>query len=150
MTHDLVTVSIGHPRYEELIGRIRADDELRAQMWADAEHVLTEQLGKLWTVVSVQRAGRWEPQAWAAARVDAGVLRCTDNYERRGPGRDHGLYRVAYAHRHHTIVYPCRLPALTYLFAEPIALHEADGWRRTGNAGVSDHGHHWWELLRPA
>lgn len=149
---DVATVEVGHPRYEELIGQIRGDAVLRGQMWADAEHELVERPGKVWTVVSVWEGGRWVPAAWAAAHVDGGLLRCSDNYERRGAGRARGLYRVAYRQRHRTVVGPSGLPAITYLFVQPIALHEADGWRRTGVAGTSHatgEAHDWWELWRP-
>ena len=146
--HVVLSVRIGDERYEDLIGQIRAD----------AEHELDEQPGKAWAVVAVEGHGRWVPAAWAAATVEPGpggpVLRCSDNYERRGPGRLHGLYPIAYRHRHETVVAPSRLPGLTYLFAQPIGLHEADGWHRTGLTGTSRQPgiepHQWWELRRGA
>lgn len=149
ITVTIDTVQIGDDDYERL-GRIRDDEQLLADMWRDAEHVLDEHPGKRWTVVSVGGM----PVAWAAATVvDADgqeVLRCSDNYERRGLGRVAHLYRVAYRRRHETIVAAVGLPAVTYLFEQPIALHEADGWTRTGLTGTSDLGHQWWELRRPA
>jgi hypothetical protein len=143
------TVQIGDDDYERHLGRIRQDEQLLADMWRDAEHLLDEHPGKRWTVVSVGGM----PVAWAAATVvdaDGHLLRCSDNYERRGIGRVAHLYRLAYRRRHETIVAPAGLPALTYLFAEPIPLHEADGWVRTGLTGTSDLGHQWWELRRAA
>lgn len=141
---EVVNVRAGKGRYEALIGQIRNDVLLLAQMRADAEHDLVEHLDKVWTFVTVNGL----VAAWCAAQPVDGVLTCSDNYERRGVGRELGLYRVAYRHRHETVVAPCELPAVTYLFAQPIALHEADGWRRTGLSGVSEHGHRWWELRR--
>ncbi len=39
--------------------------------------------------------------------------------------------------------------AVTYLFAAPIGLHEADGWLHTGVSGPGERdGHIWWELRR--
>jgi hypothetical protein len=150
--HQVVTVSLGDLRYEDVIGQVRADTALRAQIWADAEHELEEQPGKLWTVALVWQEDRWVPAAWCAVRAVDGVLVCSDNYERRGPGRALGLYRAAYEQRHTTIIEPTPLPAMTYLFAEPIPLHEADGWYRTGLSGTSRrpgiHPHDWWELCR--
>lgn len=152
----VVTVRPGDAWYEPLISQIRDDRELRAQMWADAEHEFVEHPDKRWTFACVLRgrgaAGRWEPAAWCASRVEARdgerVLVCSDNYERRGDGRALGLYRDAYQRRHADVVARTRLPALTYLFAQPLGLHEADGWYRTGVHGTSDHGHRWWELRR--
>lgn len=146
--YEIYNVRQGDDRYEQFIGQIRADRQLQADMWADAEHELIELPGKSWTVVAVDGT----PVAWAAARVEqidgTRVLKCSDNYERRGVGRDRQLYRLAYTYRHTTIVEPTRLPAVTYLFAQPMPLHEADGWRRTGLTGTSEHGHDWWELRR--
>lgn len=147
----LVIVQIGHLLYEEVMGPIRTDPILRQQLWDDAEHALDEAPSKLWVMVLHDGV----PAAWAAAVVErhdgAPVLRCCDNYERRGPGRDRRLYPAAYRHRHERIVAPCGLPAVTYLGREPIPLHEADGWYRTGVHGVSDAtGLAWWELRRPA
>lgn len=152
--YEVLNLSIGDERYEEVLGQIRGDADLRAQMWADAEHEFAEAPGKVWTVVVVLEHGRWVPAAWAAAAVqhdgDEPVLHCSDNYERRGPGRQWRLYPVAYRHRHVTIVAPSRLPKLTYLFAGPLALHKADGWYRTGLSGASCKPgidpHQWWEL----
>ena len=144
--YEVLTVQIGDENYERTIGPIRSDRVLRAEMQADAEHTLDERPGKLWCVVLVGDV----PAAWCAVQIQDGVLRCSDNYERRGVGRERGLYTEAYRHRHNTIVAPSGLPAVTYLFAQPIARHEADGWYRTGLAGVSDDGHEWSELRRDA
>lgn len=150
ITVDIHSMSLGDDSYEPLISQIRTDEQLRADMWRDAEHDLQEQPDKRWTIVVVNGA----PVAWAAATIEdqdgQRVLRCSDNYERRGIGRVAGLYRVAYRHRHQRIVAPSGLPGLTYLFEQPIALHEADGWVRTGATDLSDAGHRWWELRRPA
>ncbi|GGM27305.1 hypothetical protein GCM10011608_10080 [Micromonospora sonchi] len=150
MRYEVVNVAPGHRRYEELIGQIRANPALLARMWADAEHRLDEPPGKTWTVATVLYDGRWIPAAWAACIEQDGLLRCCDNYEHPG-WRGHGLYAAAYRHRHATIVAPSRLPAITYLFAQPIPLHEADGWYRTGVRGISTAAgveHEWWEMRR--
>ncbi|GAA2360730.1 hypothetical protein Cme02nite_38010 [Catellatospora methionotrophica] len=134
-TPELVTVWIGHPRYEELLGPVRADTALLRQMWLDAESELDEQPGKLWCVSVVDgRAG-----AWAAAVEDCGVLRCCNSYEVPAY-RGRGLYAAAYAHRHATIVAPSTLPAITYVYDQPLPLHLADGWAVTasGTSTVSE------------
>lgn len=137
----MLNLCIGDERYEQVHGQIRSDADLRARMWADAEHRFDEAPDKVWTVVIVREDGRWVPAAWAAAAVrhdgEEPVLVCSDGYERHGPGRRWGLYRVAYQHRHTTIVAPSPLPALTYLFEAPIRLHLADGWYRTGLSSTS-------------
>jgi hypothetical protein len=74
------------------------------------------------------------PAAWAGWRFDVAadglpVLRCCDNYVRRGyRGRTPELYRLAYEARHSLVVDTCGLRAETYLYPEPIPLHIADGW----------------------
>lgn len=155
--YQLVNVQLGDPGYEELIGQIRADAALREQMWQDAEHRLEESPDKIWSLVIVRVDDRWVPAAWAAARVVDGVLVCSDNYERRGfrgsdLGRDGwGFYPKAYAHRHVTVVVPSGLPAQTFIFAQPRALHEAGGWVATGLARTSheaDEPHPWLEMRR--
>ncbi|MCX5070897.1 hypothetical protein OOJ91_34175 [Micromonospora lupini] len=152
MRSDVILVRAGDSRYEELLGQIRTDQLLLAQMWADAEHRLDERPDKVWSVAIVHDGRGWVPAAWAAAVAEADVLRCSDNYERHGyRGRD--LYAAAYAHRHATVVQPSGLPGETYLFAQPIPLHEADGWHRTGLSGVSVEAaepHQWWQLRRAA
>lgn len=91
-----------------------------------------------------------EPAAWCAARIqDDGTITCHSNFE-VPDCRGHGLYELAYHARHRDVILAYRRPATTYLFAGPIALHEADGWTRTGRTDISDHGHQWWQLIRPA
>jgi len=148
MDIEILTLTPGRPRWDQLVSGILADDGLVEQMWADAEHEPADYLGATLSMVLVDGI----PAAWAGSIVQeiSGVLtlKCRLNYERRGAGRDLGLYALAYEHRHRTVVAPSVLPQITYLFAAPIALHEADGWRRTGHAGMSDQGHRWWELRR--
>lgn len=155
MQLDLFNVRLGDSLYEDLLGQIRNDPALLARMWDDAESHLDEAPGKVWSVAAVtDHRGRWTPAAWAAAieQTEDGrpVLKCCNNYERPGY-RGHGAYAAAYAHRHTTIVAPSHLPGVTYLFRQPIGLHEADGWYRTGVQGVSTEAaqsHEWWELRR--
>lgn len=146
---EAVNVQMGDDdRYEEVISQLRGSN-LAAEMWADAEHILEETPGKVWTVILVSDDHPPMPAAWCASQITPdGVLRCSDNYERRGAGRRHGLYRLAYNWRHVTRVLPLGLAAVTYLYAQPLAIHEADGWYRTGTGGMSPHGHKWWELRR--
>lgn len=151
MTVEVVTVEIGHLRYEQLFGPLRDDPGVLATMWQEAESRLNEVPGKRWTVAVAERDGRpAAAAAWAAALVVDGELRCCNNYERPG-FRGRGLYEAAYRVRHDTIVARCGLPAVTYVFEQPLALHLADGWRVT-DEGVSSEpevpAHRWVELRR--
>jgi hypothetical protein len=141
---EVVRVAVGSARYDEVLAQLRAPD-LRDRMWCDGEHRLEEHPGKTWWVVLAD--GR--PAAWCAARVD-GVLRCSDNFEAPGAGRQLGLYRLAFLARHHDMVARARQPAVTYLFTgQVVDLHEAFGWHRTGATGLGElPGHTWWELQR--
>lgn len=156
MYFNVRNIEPGDPRLDEFLDHL-AEPTLKSDLWEDAEHVILPELipNRVWTVVEVRENARFVPVAWAASyEIDVeGIrtLRCSDNYERRGVGRDYGLYRVAYRHRHRTVVLPSGLPGLTYLYEQPIALHEADGWVRTGYCGTSREAkepHDWWELRR--
>lgn len=145
---DIVTLTHGHPRYTELLAHIRADPELVAAMWRDAESTPDELdvPGNIWTVVCVDGT----PAAWAAARIDGGRLKCHSNYEHPAH-RGRGLYAAAYRHRNEHVVVPSPLDAFTYLYPQPIHLHLADGWLPTGRSGTGAYPDHTWhELIRPA
>lgn len=151
MIYELVTVWVGHPRYEELVGPLRADADLLATMWQEAESRLDEAPGKRWCLAVVEHDGQLVAGAWAAAIVlPDGTLKCTNSYERPN-FRGHGLYMAAYRHRHSTIVRRHGGPAITYVYAQPLGLHLADGWNIT-DEGDSDEpdapSHHWYELRR--
>ncbi|GLY08212.1 hypothetical protein [Actinoplanes sp. NBRC 101535] len=142
-----VTLRHGEQRYTDLLAAIRADRALVTAMWADAESRPGELdvPGTHWTVTVLEDG---TPAAWCAARVqDDGVIKCHSNYEVRAH-RGCGLYEAAFHGRHHDVILAYKLPAVTYLFAQPIALHAAKGWQRTGLVGVSGSGHRWWELRR--
>jgi hypothetical protein len=144
----VITLMHGSSAYARLLEQIRQDSELVAAMWSDAESHPDELdvPGTFWTITV--DGGR--PAAWCAARVVDGVLKCHSNYEVRAC-RGRGLYEAADRARHQRVVLPLAVPAVTYLFAQPIGLHEADGWHRTGLTGpgaLDDH--QWWELRREA
>lgn len=146
----LVQVEVGHPRYEELIGPLRGDDELLAVMLSEAESRLDEEPGKQWFVAAVQQGDRWVAGAWACAVVRDGLLWCCNNYERPG-FRGNGLYGLAYDLRHAVLVESCGLPAVTYIFVDPLQRHLDDGWRVTGEGDSNEPwapSHHWFELRR--
>lgn len=141
---ETVLLRQGDGRYEEAVGQLQGPG-LAAEMWADAEHRLREAPGKVWAFVLVDGAAA----AWCAAQDLGGVLVCSDNYERRGVGRERGLYPLAYAARHEAVVAPWAGPAVTYLFpGEVVRPHEADGWRWTGAAGPGEVAGHWWREFR--
>lgn len=151
MDYEIVTTRQGDTRYDALIGAVRADRALMATVWSDSESRMPESSGKVWYVAVVGGV----PAAWCAAETVDGVLRCTDSYERHGY-RGHGLYAAVYAYRHLDAVLVAEregMPAVTYVFAEPLALHLADGWVVTAegdSAELDAPAHHWFELRRPA
>lgn len=142
------TLAHGEQLYTDLLARIRRDSALVSAMWADAESTPDELdvPGTHWTVALTDDG---TPAAWCAARIqDDGLIKCHSNYEIR-TWRGLGLYEDTYHARHRDVVLAYKRPAVTYLFAQPIGLHEANGWRRTGQTGVGTLGHQWWELRRP-
>jgi hypothetical protein len=149
---ELVTCQTGDGAYAELLGPVVADPDLLAQMWADAEADRGELVapGTTWVIAAVHAGGRRHPAAWAGATVieedGQQVLKLVCSYEVPA-WRGRGLYALAYAERHRTIVEPWSGPAVTYIFAQPLALHLADGWTVTGE-GISNDGHAWYELRR--
>lgn len=142
-----LTLKHGSQYYAELLNLVRSDRILVTAMWDDAES-RPEELdvpGTTWIVV-VTEVG--EPAAWCAARIENGILKCHSNYEVR-KYRGRGLYELAYRQRHRDVVLPAGVPAVTYLFEQPIDLHKADGWRLTGDDGPGEiPRHRWWELRR--
>jgi hypothetical protein len=144
----VVTLAHGQPQYADLLDEIRADTDLVRLMWEHAEACPSELdvPGTRWSVAVVDGV----PAAWCAARVQDDILLCHSSYE-RPDYRGRGLYEAAYRRRHEDVVEMSGLPAVTYLFAQPLALHEADGWCRTGREGSGELDGHWWlELRRPA
>ncbi|MET0426298.1 MAG: hypothetical protein ABW046_20685 [Actinoplanes sp.] len=141
------TVVHGEQLYADLLDRVRQDDALVAAMWADAESHPDELdvPGTHWTV-SLTEDGT--PAAWAAARIIDCVIKCHSNYETRRY-RGCGLYEAAHYGRHRDVILAYKMPAVTYLFEQPITLHEANGWHRTGVTGTGENeSHRWWELQR--
>jgi hypothetical protein len=142
------TLTHGEQLYADLLGDLERNQELQDAMWADAESSFAELdvPGTHWTVTLLADG---TPAAWAAARfTEDGSIQCRNNYERR-EHRGHGLYEVAYHARHRDILLAYKLPAFTYLFADPIALHERDGWYKTGEEGPGElPGNHWYQLRR--
>ncbi len=144
----VITLAHGQPLYADLLDGIRNDRDLVAAMGADAESHPDELdlPGTRWSVALLEDG---TPAAWCAARTEDGTLKCHSNYEVRA-WRGRRLYEAAYHARHRDVVHPSGLAAVTYLFDAPIGLHEANGWRRTGQTGCGVTGHQWWELRRPA
>lgn len=136
------------------IGDMLREEPLRTEWWEDAESEHEPGVAYLMVLVADPGSGWLVPAAWAGYRIEdehgRAVLRCLNNYVRRGfRDRVPELYAVAYAARHRLVVRRLRLPAVTYLFPEPIALHEADGWVRDAGpdaAGTSADGHRWQRL----
>ncbi|XVU24237.1 hypothetical protein ACQPZJ_44575 [Actinoplanes sp. CA-054009] len=134
--------------YTDLLARIRQDSDLVAAMWADAESHPDELdvPGTYWTVMLLEDG---TPAAWCAATFqDDATIKCHSNYEVTAY-RGHGLYEDTYYTRHYQVIKRFGLEAVTYLFEQPLALHEKHGWRRTGPRRPGKiAGHWWWELRR--
>lgn len=152
----VVNVRAGDPGYERLLGPVRDNTDLLTRMWADAESRLDEHPDKIWAVAMITNDHIRRPvaAAWAAAiEIDhqgQRMLRCCNNYEvPRWRGR--GLYELVYRHRHDHIIAGSPLPAITWIFDQPRALHQADGWAVTGT-GISRlpniDEHPWYEMRR--
>lgn len=154
MNFESITVSHGSWAYEYLLSAIRSNRALAHWLDQDAESKVGEldAPGTTWSVVYL-RGERPEPVAWAAARhLPDGNLKGCCNYVRRDYRREDigvDLYRQAYMLRHRDVISKHAGPQETYLFAQPIPLHEADGWRKTGESGPGKYpGNHWWRLVR--
>jgi hypothetical protein len=140
------TLVHGQREYTDLLADLTATPGLVEAMWDEAESRFGEldEPGTLWTVAFTRdgRAGAW----CAATVLGGGQIKCHNNYE-PGPYRGQGLYEAAHRARHRDVLVKLGLPAVTYLFRDPIPLHEKHGWRTTGvHAPGELAGHHWWEL----
>lgn len=155
----ILHMTVDHPRYQLFVAEVTAEP-LAGQWQRDAESA-HEDGTAYFVALAEDLGGRLWPAAWAGYRIegtgDNAVLRCCNNYVHRGfRNHDPELYAEAYHARHEQIVTTCGLPAVTYLFPEPIALHETDGWVRDttpGSAGISvvtGVEHHWQRLTRAA
>jgi hypothetical protein len=141
-------------RYQRYMNMLAAAP-LRTQWWDDAESEVDPDVSYL-MVLAADAVGDMVPAAWAGYALEqhesGAVLRCCNNYVRREfRGRNPDLYAEAYHARHNIIVSRLQFPAVTYLFEQPIQLHEADGWVKDTSPdghGVSDLGHPWWRLRR--
>ena len=149
MLIETVLLRPGHPRRAAILAQLH-DPVLARQMWEDAEHTPPDDDARIWTMVLADGV----PAAWCAARIADGELVVSDGYERRGPGRERGLYRLAHRLLHQEVVVPAAeegISAVTHVFAQPIPLLESDGWVRTGETGPGElPGHVWWQMRRPA
>ncbi len=123
-----------YQRYMQILG----EDTLRRQWWDDAESEVEPGVSYMMAV------SRGRPLAWAGWLVEhspAGqpvLLRCCNNYVRRGfRNRSPELYQLVYRRRHVEVVTALGLPAVTFLFPEPIPLHLRDGWRRATGQGAA-------------
>ncbi len=155
----VLRVRPGERLHDELLATLSAEP-LATQWWRDAESRATPAASYM--VVYMGEV----PAAWAGWFVEdhdgRRVLRCCDNYVRRGyRRRSPELYTLAYRRRHRDVVRRLGLPAVTYLYPEPIGLHLRNGWvydTSPGSAGVStpypdqpagpDNPEHRWRRLR--
>ncbi len=154
MRTQTIHLTPGQARYQRYMD-VLAGDPLRTQWREDAESGVEPAVSYL-MVLAEDAGGQMVPAAWAGYQlVPVGgelTLRCCNNYVRREfRSCDPELYEMAYRARHDVVVSRLAFPAVTYLFEQPIALHEADGWVKDtgpGGSGVSTAGHHWWRLRR--
>ncbi len=156
----IIHLTVDHPHFQQFVAFVGAEP-IRGQWWRDAES--EHEVGTAYFLVLAEDlAGALQPAAWAGYRIErddtgAPVLRCCNNYVRRSFRRhDPELYAEAYRARHEQGVLTCGLAAVTYLFPEPIPLHEADGWVQDTGPGASGISrvtgveHHWRRLTRAA
>lgn len=153
MQYKILNTRTFRPWWEKYLGPIMDNPE--PEIWDDAEIDMRREAqqrpDKSWWLAVAEGTG--EVLAWCACwstgrTIDGEVLdlECGHNYERRGLGRALGAYRDVFAERQDWIRMH-QLSAVTYIFDQPVALHEAAGWTRTGRHDVSEHGHHWQELV---
>lgn len=140
----IITTRLGEDTYERWLGPIL--DAPPPEIWADAEHDMrrTAQMhpDKIWWIAIDD--GR--VLAWCAAWPgDGGEIVCGENYERRGPGRRLGAWQQVFAARQRWLRQQKRA-TVTWIFDQPVGVHLSAGWQRTGEQGVSEHGHHWQKL----
>jgi hypothetical protein len=147
------------PEYPGIMDLLRAEP-LRTQWWNDAKSEVEPGVSYLMVLAEDDR-GDMVPAAWAGYRVDQAddgpVLWCCNNYVRHGfRDRAPELYAQAYTARHREVVTRLGIPAYTYLYAQPIALHLVDGWvydRSPHGRGMSRPpapgvlSQPWWRLL---
>lgn len=130
------TFEPGSPGYTDLLDALCAEP-LRTQWWHDAESAVEP--GTTYVVAYGSGDNNlFGMAAWAGLRISDGVVRCCDNYVRRG-FRGRGFYESVYWVRHQ-ILAGFGMPGETFLFPEPILLHEAGGWvrdARPAGSGVS-------------
>jgi hypothetical protein len=137
---EIVTTWSGGPRYELVTG-LRADPDVWAYALAAADCDLTEQPGQVW-VLAVDEDG---VAAWCAYHPGPGghPVQCVDSVELpRAYGS--GAYRAAFLARHELLR---RCPCVTYVYADPLALHLEHGWRYAGRGRTGD-GRDWYRLIR--
>lgn len=144
----IIRVYSSAPEYETYLGPIL--DNPPSKIWEDAEIDMRRE-------VHADPRKRWwlavddgELLAMCAAWLnDEGRMECGHNYEFRGRGRQISSYRRVFGARQAWILRH-RYNCVTYIFDQPVALHEEAGWRRIKPydlADVSEHGHHWQHLV---
>ena len=155
--YTVLSVAPSDPLHARLMETLSAEP-IATQWWEDAES--RAEPAASYMVVYVTVDGALVPAAWAGWIIETEggrrILRCCNNYVRRGfRNRAPELYALAYRARHRQVVSRKGLPAVTYLFPEPIGLHLASGWRvdtGPGSAGTSrsapDGPVHHWQRLR--
>ncbi len=149
---DVITLTPEHPEYGAFMAILNSEP-LRTQWWNDAESGVEPGISYSMVLVDDQ------PAAWAGWYISLSgprLLRCCNNYVRRDyRNRQPELYELAYRHRHQHVVLRFGLPAITYLFPEPIPLHLADGWEYgtgrnafgTSSPYTGGPVHHWRRLV---
>lgn len=143
---ELLVLRAGDARYNDVVGALTRDDRLRAEVWAAAESELQERPDKTWVVaVDAGRALAW--CAFQPSDEPGYVVKAVDSYVR--PEAWHRrLYPLVFFRRHQLIR---AVPAVTYVFDQPLALHFGCGWVPTGDGWSSEPGippHHWTRLVR--
>lgn len=153
----IAALRTGLPGYRPYLAPILANPEPAIRDDAEIDMTTAEHAGKIWWLaiaapgVDTHAGPVPSPRviAWCAAwpsQDSRYQIECGHNYERRGLGREAGAYRHVFAARQ-TWLIEQRPTAVTYIFDQPVELHEAAGWTRTGLHRMSTHGHHWQQLV---
>lgn len=121
----------------------RADRDLLDLMHVQAGFELDEHPDKVW-VFAVDPDGA--PLAWCACEPsdEPGIdIKAVDSCE-RPECWDEDLYLLVYTARHELVRHHA---AETYVYGEPVELHEMDGWTVVGTGGAAPR---WYRMTRAA
>lgn len=144
-TVEILILQMGDDRYEDTVGRLRADRELRHEMWQAAESRLDEHPDKIWVIAHRLGEGALAWCAYEPSTEPGYELKLVNSYERPWSWSQ-DWYAVVYEVRE---VLTAGHACVSYIYAEPLEVHT--GWQVTAE-GDSDEpdapSHHWHRVVR--